>query len=69
MMMIEVESVEARDRYMPDDDGFPSEEAKKINAANKEAGEKLWEGIQDFTTCQIGINTVYTDYVVICESP
>ena len=71
LFLIEVESVEARDRYMPADN-VGSEEAKEwfesLSEEEKAFRKKFGEKYATFTPSNIGENTLYTDYVVIAES-
>ena len=71
LCLIEVESVEARDRYVPADNVM-SEEVQKFGESLSEEErafqEKFFEKNATFTPSIIGENTLYTDYVVIAES-
>lgn len=61
LAMIEIESVEARDRYAPSP-GQPSEEAKQILKTQTAVFEK-WGTLATVP----GQDTTYTDYVVVGE--
>ena len=65
LMMVEVESVEARNRSNPKPDEL-SEEAQRFMEAHKEALDAMfaeWEKLAS----PIGAPTIYTDYVVVGE--
>lgn len=66
VVMVEIESVEARNRYAPTPDGS-TDEAKKFMEDHKEAFASMlteWEKLAS----GIGAPTIYTDYVVVGET-
>jgi hypothetical protein len=65
LVMSEIESVEARDRFAPKPDES-SEEAERFMGAHKEAFEAVfaeWEKLAS----PVGAPTIYTDYVAVVE--
>jgi hypothetical protein len=71
LWLIEIPSVESRDRFSPSHN-VASEEAQRLSESLSEEAKK-WqqqtlEKYATFTPSIVGENTVYTDYVVIAES-
>jgi hypothetical protein len=62
LMMFEIASVEARDRYAPSEDGPLSEEAQALSNPNA----ALWERWLELATMP-SEDTVFTDYVVVAQ--
>jgi hypothetical protein len=62
LVMLEIESLEARDRYAPSADGPYSEEAEEL--ARRTAA--LWARWDKLATVP-GEGTVFTDYVVVAQ--
>jgi hypothetical protein len=71
LWLIEIDSVEARDRIMPSHN-VASEEAQQrgeaLSAEEKQQQQEMAEKLATFTPSIVGENTVYTDYVVIAET-
>lgn len=66
LLLVEIESVEARNRYSPASDQN-SAESNRFLETHKEAYESVfaeWEKLASL----IGAPTIYTDYVVVGES-
>jgi hypothetical protein len=62
LVMLEIESVEARDRYAPSEDGPFSEEAEALSSRNA----ALWERWRELATMP-GEDAIFTDYVVVAQ--
>ena len=60
LVLVEIESIAARDRYAPTADGPYSAEAEEISRRNA----ALWEPWRKLATMP-GEGTVYTDYVML----
>jgi hypothetical protein len=73
--LIEIDSVEARDRFMPAHN-VPSEELRQreeqeqesLSEEEKQQQEEMQAKYAALTPSIVGQNTVYTDYVVIAET-
>jgi hypothetical protein len=61
VFLVEIESIEARDRYSPTPDET-SEEAKRI----VESSADVWEKLRRLATIP-GEDTMYTDYIVVSD--
>ena len=64
VMLVEIESVEARDRFSPAPDGR-SEEARQFDEAHKDELEPVFQKWATFSPTQIGQDSKYTDYLVL----
>ena len=58
LIMVEIESLEARNRYAPSPDGPGSEEAQELDRRNA----TLWERLRNLTSATADI---FTDYVAV----
>jgi hypothetical protein len=71
MWLIEIDSVEARDRIIPSHN-VASEEAQQreeaLSEEEKQQQQEMAERLATFTPSIVGENTVYTDYLVIAET-
>jgi hypothetical protein len=67
-LLIEIDSVQARDRFTPSDD-VGSEEAEQfdsqLSAEERARSEAFWEKWTTFTESMPGSNTRHTDYIVV----
>jgi len=63
LALIDIESVEARDRFAPDS-GL-SEEAERFDEENKEIAEPMWQKWATFSPTKFGENSIFTDYLVL----
>ena len=66
LLLFDIESVEARDRFAPGEN-LGSEEANQFNEQHKEEMEPFFQKWATFSTTEIGVNTVFTDYLVLDE--
>ena len=64
LALIDIESVEARDRFAPAP-GQSSEETERFDEENKEIGERMWQKWATFSPTNFGENSNYTDYLVL----
>ena len=64
LLLVDIESVEARDRFSPSPNEG-SEEADQFDQAHKDEVSPLFEKLGTFTPTQIGQNSNYTDYLVL----
>ncbi len=60
VLMLEVENLDARNRYYPAQDQ-PTEEAQREAAAL----EQMWDRWKAYATTTPGVDTVHTDYVLV----
>lgn len=60
VLMLEVENLDARNRYYPAQDQ-PTEEAQREGAAL----QQVWEKWGTYATTTPGVDTVHTDYVLV----
>ena len=64
LMLVDIESAEARDRFSPaPDEG--SEEANQFDQQHKDEVEPVFQKWATFSPTQIGQNSIYTDYLVL----
>lgn len=64
LMLVDIESVEARDRFSPaPNEG--SEEANQFDQEHKEELEPVFQKWATFSPTQVGQNSIYTDYLVL----
>jgi hypothetical protein len=64
--LVEIESVQVRDRYAPD--GGLSAEAQAFQAQQPESYRRVWEELGTYTTTQLGIDDAFTDYVELAAN-
>ncbi len=69
LWLIEIDSVEARDRFMPSHNVASEEARQREEALSENKWQQEMAGkLATFTPSIVGENTVYTDYVVIAET-
>ena len=66
LMLVDIDSVEARDRFAPGDNQS-SEETKQFDEQHKDKLEPVFEKWAAFSPTQLGVNSIYTDYLVLEE--
>jgi hypothetical protein len=66
LMLMDIESEEARDRFAPTPDQG-SEETNQFNEQHKEELEPVYQKWATFSPTLLGENSVYTDYLVLDE--
>src|SRR5687768_7740599 len=64
LMLVDIESVEARDRFSPSPNAG-SEEADQFDQEHKDEVAPIFEKWATFSPTQIGQNSNYTDYLVL----
>jgi hypothetical protein len=64
LLLIDIESLEARDRFAPAPDKG-SEETAQFDQEHKDEVEPLFQKWNTFSPTQIGQNSNYTDYLVL----
>ncbi len=68
VLLTEIDSVEARNRYFPTQDQ-PSEEAQAFDQAQPSAARAIWDKWSTYSTTIPGVNTLHTDYVEVTGEP
>lgn len=66
VMLIEIESVEARDRFAPAHNQG-SEELDQFAEQHKDELEPVFQKWGTLSPTQVGVNSIYTDYLVLGE--
>ena len=66
LMLMDIESVGARDRFSPAENQ-ESEETKQFVEQHKDELEPVFQKWGTFSPTQMGVNSVYTDYLVLDE--
>ncbi len=64
VLLIEIDSVEARDRYFPAPHQ-PSEEAQAFDQAQPSAAGAIWDKWSMYSPTIPGVNIIHTDYVEV----
>ena len=64
IMLVDIESVEARDRFSPAANQN-SEEATQFDQEHKDALEPIFQKWSTFSPTQVGQNSKYTDYLAL----
>ena len=64
LMLVEIDSVEERDRFAPDANQR-SEETNQFDEQHKDEVEPVFQKWGTFSPTQLGVNSIYTDYLVL----